>query len=1067
MPVSVPLEFRAVRMELVSGGALVASLLHPRVVRVDGSEEELRRAFAQALEKHCIHERSFLEAFQCAPLPELRRDKILVKTGGDDTPGLPPILDFDILYSELPCGDFIGFVPVLGVEAAGPDEGRLRKSLAESVQLELLRKKRLKSLRSLVPVMWFRSMRAVALPFRLECHSPRELEEMEAQRNRSLLEEATDELTASGPCAFGLEEELDQLARSFKGPYRQSTLLTGPPGSGKSALVEELCARKDDLGLEDLDLRRTTAARLVAKLTGEGGWQANLDRLCKEIEERDEVLYVGSLRQLFEVGRYHGNEISMAEHLKDALARGRIVLLSECTEEEAARMDVTAPGYTALFRRIRLKEPPPERMEAIIEQRAALAASRRRVKMERESVLEAIRLHRRFTPYSGFPGKPVRFLDAAVSGPAGGGRVIDKREVVRLFCEETGLPRFMVDSETPMDTRKVRELFASRIFGQEAAVEIIVDLLASVKTSLTRQGKPMASLFFAGPTGVGKTETAKVLAEFIFSSPDRMVRLDMSEFSDPVSVLRLVGEGRGGDGILTSAVRKQPFCVLLLDEMEKAHDTFHDLLLQVLGEGRLTDAAGRVADFCSAIVVMTSNIGSETYQSSGIGFAEGTDEVKQAREHFGKAVQEHFRPELVNRLDRIVAFAPLDLRTVRRVLRRELDKVEAREGIRQRNLSLSVDEEVMERLAIRGHDPRYGARPLQRTLRDELLAPLSRKLNRHDFQTPLEASVKLVEDRPEIVVKRATEGRREPGETESEELFARLADALTRGRREMRRILDGPVFVDFQSEVAILGRMQKKRKEAFWSDAETASRYTSGLALENRFKEAMETVESLEVQGGLALLGLQELGPELYHRLRQWKEALKEMKVRLHSTVEPGDDVCCLGIYGGEERLRELVEIYFGLARARGFQASCRTVVLKDEEFLTLPWDPQRPGGADDARPLGAEMEFRGPCAFPYLQDEEGKVEWEGEKTLPYRILVAKGGFDGWTTPPNVHRSSFFTEPEHKVRRTYARRYLRDKPYGVEDVRCDDFAGLLAELLDKRLESKLTRFLKEGDGGKP
>src|SRR4029079_3920881 len=185
-------------------------------------------------------------------------------------------------------------------------------------------------------------------------------------------------------------------------------------------------------------------------------------------------------------------------------------------------------------------------------------------------------------------------------------------------------------------------------------VELIVHLLATVKAGLTRPRKPIASLLFIGPTGVGKTEMAKTLAEFLFGSRQRLTRFDMSEFGDSVSVQRLVGGVFGSEGLLTARIREQPFSVVLLDEFEKGHLQMLDLLLQVLGEGRLTDAAGRLADFSNAVVILTSNLGADSYQQGAFGFLgeSASDEAAQrdrAREHFGRAVQEHVRPELFNR----------------------------------------------------------------------------------------------------------------------------------------------------------------------------------------------------------------------------------------------------------------------------------------------------------------------------------------------------------------------------------------------------------------------------------
>ena len=291
-------------------------------------------------------------------------------------------------------------------------------------------------------------------------------------------------------------------------------------------------------------------------------------------------------------------------------------------------------------------------------------------KIENEAIKETIRLNRRFTPYAGFPGKPIRFLESMLLNDKSKYGKINSSKVISSFCEETGMPQFMVDPEISMNVDEIRERFNKHVYGQERAVDWISNLLASIKTALTRTGKPIASLLFVGPTGVGKTEMAKALAEFMFGSEEKMVRFDMSEFSDHWSILRLTGESFFKDGLLTSAVRREPFSVLLFDEIEKAHHDFYDLLLQILGEGRLTDSGGKLVNFCSTIIIMTSNVGAKNLQNSPIGLQKN-DQVESISELFLEAARKHFRPELFNRIDQIIPFKPLSKEVVRSVVGRE------------------------------------------------------------------------------------------------------------------------------------------------------------------------------------------------------------------------------------------------------------------------------------------------------------------------------------------------------------------------------------------------------------
>src|SRR5262249_33382014 len=360
--------------------------------------------------------------------------------------------------------------------------------------------------------------------------------------------------------------------------------------------------------------------------------------------------------------------------------------------------------------------------------------------------------HRRYATYSAYPGRPLRFLENLLrDGPKE--QPISEEDVYLAFTRETGLPRSIIDPVVPLEVTEVHKWFSSRVVGQSEAVNLVVDLLATVKAGLTRPNRPIASLLFIGPTGVGKTEMAKALTEFLFGSRDRLTRFDMSEFADPVSVRRLVGGAFGSEGLLTAKVREQPFSVLLLDEVEKADGSFFDLLLQALGEARLTDAGGRLAAFRNTVVILTSNLGAESYRKGSTGFVGGTPTKAEATEHFARAVEQFLRPEMFNRLDRIVPFAPLDAATIRTIANREAQNVQSRDGVRFRDVAMTTAADLLDHLAAVGFDPRYGARPLKRAMERELLAPLARQMNRHAGNVPLTVAVGVIDGHPEVAVR--------------------------------------------------------------------------------------------------------------------------------------------------------------------------------------------------------------------------------------------------------------------------------------------------------------------------
>jgi len=558
----------------------------------------------------------------------------------------------------------------------------------------------------------------------------------------------------------------------------------------------------------------TTASRMLQKLTEEGGWQENLAQVCQELRTQKDVLFIRDLAELFEVGQYVGNDISMAEFLRHPLLRGEVTVITECTREEAAIIEAKAQGYLSLFHIIDVTEPDDPSLKSIVEKKVKSLASQHRSSVDRAAVDEAIRLQRRYSPYSGYPGKTIQFFESLLlnlrprkathhlhqseKAESPVASVLGRERVLRQFCEDTGMPRMIIDPEERLDLEAMEKHFQQNIFGQQDAVRAVVDVLASVKAALARRGKPLASLLFVGPTGVGKTEMAKVLAQFMFGSRQKMIRFDMSEYSDSLSLLRLTGDGQRRDGLLTAAVRQDPFSVLLFDELEKSHPAFYDLLLQVLGEGRLSDSRGRVADFCSSIIIMTSNIGTGTFGKSLSGFVKNSAQRTEAARHFTRAVQDFFRPELFNRLDQIIPFAPLDQETVRRIVDREIALVEQRDGIRNRPVDMEIDAEIREQLCRIGHDPRFGARQLQRVIRQNILAPLSRDLNRFPFDTHLEAIVECSDG--EMITEIAARSARAPAMKKAgpTDLIG-LCDRASDYRRQAQRVEDGACFVQTYS----------------------------------------------------------------------------------------------------------------------------------------------------------------------------------------------------------------------------------------------------------------------------
>jgi ATP-dependent Clp protease ATP-binding subunit ClpC len=301
--------------------------------------------------------------------------------------------------------------------------------------------------------------------------------------------------------------------------------------------------------------------------------------------------------------------------------------------------------------------------------------------------------------------------------------------LLETLSQLTGLPRSILDDGERVELESIERFFTARVIGQPEAVRATIERIAMLKAGLTDPAKPIGIFLFAGPTGTGKTELARTLAEFLFGSVERMIRLDMSEFQTPDSTRKILGDGGAETQSLALRVRKQPFCLILLDEFEKSHSNIWDLFLQVFDAGRLTDAAGQTVDFRHSIIILTSNLGATRHLSSGLGFTPQANAF--SHEQVLHAVAQNFRPEFVNRVDRVIVFRPLTRELMRGILQKELKNVLERRGLRNREWAVEWEPSALEFLLDKGFSPEMGARPLKRAIDQYLLAPLAATIVEH------------------------------------------------------------------------------------------------------------------------------------------------------------------------------------------------------------------------------------------------------------------------------------------------------------------------------------------------
>jgi ATP-dependent Clp protease ATP-binding subunit ClpC len=321
-----------------------------------------------------------------------------------------------------------------------------------------------------------------------------------------------------------------------------------------------------------------------------------------------------------------------------------------------------------------------------------------------------------------FPGKAFRFLDwMNQQAERGKPRTLYPRDASEAYARYTGLPLQLISDEIPAEEATLATQLARGVIGQPRACELAAGVLARFKAGLNDPEKPVGTMLFAGPTGVGKTELSKQLARTLFGHEDRMIRLDMSEFMLPGSAQRLMEVGPGITS-LAERVRQQPMSLVLFDEIEKAHPEIFDLLLGILGEGRLTDSLGRLVDFRMTVICMTSNLGVEQSEPVGYGAERGSGD-------FLRAVRQAFRPELFNRIDHVIPFRRLSEEDVLRIVDLELEKAASRAGLLRRRLRLVVEPDAKAWLARHGYDPKLGARPLKRLIEAKVMAPIAVRLS--------------------------------------------------------------------------------------------------------------------------------------------------------------------------------------------------------------------------------------------------------------------------------------------------------------------------------------------------
>ncbi len=539
---------------------------------------------------------------------------------------------------------------------------------------------------------------------------------------------------------FGREAELGRMREILCRRTKCNPLLLGDPGVGKTALAEGLAQSLLEENVPDrLYDKRILSLDMGAVVAGtkyRGDFEDRMRNLLEEVSGAgDIILFIDEMHMLVGAGAAEG-AIDASNILKPLLSRGMVQIIGATTQEEYRRYLQKDTALARRFQPVTLREPTTEEAVRILTGLRPRYEAHHRLTISQEAVEAAVKLSSRYVCDRFLPDKAIDLMDEAAArvvlssaGPGNDLRAVEASDVAAVAAEWTGIPVAAMTEEEGQRLRSLEDTLKKRVIGQDAAVEAVAAAVRRGRAGLKEQGRPIGSFLFAGPTGVGKTELCRALAEALFGSEKDLIRLDMSEYSEKFTASRLIGAppgyvGSDEGGLLTELIRRRPYSVVLFDELEKAHTEVLDLLLQILEDGRLTDAHGRIADFRNAIVVMTTNAGSAAIMEhrAPLGFLPpGT--APDREEPVRRELRQVFRAELLNRVDEIQVFRPLGREALTDIARKLI------EGLKERlaalDIALETEEGVPEALVLEGFDPVFGARPLRRCLRKALEDPLT------------------------------------------------------------------------------------------------------------------------------------------------------------------------------------------------------------------------------------------------------------------------------------------------------------------------------------------------------
>ncbi|MFA7244980.1 MAG: AAA family ATPase [Candidatus Magasanikbacteria bacterium] len=503
---------------------------------------------------------------------------------------------------------------------------------------------------------------------------------------------------------------------------RDNVILVGEHGVGKMSIIEgivqKMISGKAPKKLLDKRFVQISTSSLLAGTTVSGA-QERLIRIMNEVSRaKNIILFINNLSDLTGSAATQGESLDVSETLAEYLSGGNITMFATALPEGYNRHIVNSEIGT-VFTKVSVKEMNQEQSIRVLQSKAGEVEYHNKIFFSYDAIEKCVVLADKFFFDQNMPAGAISLLSEVGSfarSKRGDNILVSAEEVGEVVANKTGVPVSSITENESSKLMRLEQEMHKRVVGQDIAVELVANALRRARAEMRSQKRPIANFLFLGPTGVGKTELAKTIAEVYFGGEERMIRLDMSEFQDTSSIYRLIGQpGQQGTGLLTEAVRQNPFSLLLLDELEKADRNVLNLFLQVFDDGRLTDSVGRVIDFTNTIIIATSNAGT-SYVQAQMKMGVDLDRIKENLLH-GELMQ-YYRPEFLNRFDGIVLFKALNREEIKVIAAYMLKRVA--KDLENRGVELVVTDESLEALVDVGFDPDFGARPMRRAIQDRI-----------------------------------------------------------------------------------------------------------------------------------------------------------------------------------------------------------------------------------------------------------------------------------------------------------------------------------------------------------